>query len=224
MSNTTNTEFYYSQSEERFNYWSHGIAAAVSVVGLIFLIFRGIEVKDGWLFAGFIIFGLSLIGVFTASTLYHIAGTALWKRRFRLLDHAMIYVTIAGSYTPFLLGTFREHAWAVPVFILMWSLCIGGIVFKLIVRNRLRNIALIDLFMYIMMACVAVFFIKPIFALLPTWGVVFLLGGGVSYLAGTFFYANHRIPFNHAIWHVFVIGGAFFHYVSIYFFVLPPVA
>lgn len=212
----------YSRAEERLNYLSHGVAWLVSLLGFVYLIQGGMALEDGLLLVGFIIFGLCMIACFATSTIYHWVKSVPWKRRWRLIDHAAIYLMIAGSYTPFIMGNLREGL-GLGMLALIWILALGGISFKLLIRKNIDRYKYIDLLVYIFLGSIALFFIRPIVDSVAFGGIILLLVGGASYLVGTFFYNNDRIPYNHAIWHLFVIGGAASHYFSILYYVKPPI-
>ncbi len=211
----------YTRMEERLNYLTHGVAAIVSIFGLYYLIEGGVASKDGLLLTGFIIFGLCMLAVFIASTSYHWVKTTIWKRRLRVVDHAAIYLMIAGSYTPFIMGNLREGL-GLWMLVLVWGFALAGMIFKILIRHQMDKYKYLDLVIYIFIGSLAVFFIKPIIASVALGGIVLLLVGGASYLVGTYFYSNDNIPYNHAIWHLFVIGGAAAHYFSILFYVKAP--
>ncbi len=212
----------YSILEERWNYGTHGLGALLSSFGLYFLVERAQTFNDEWIFMGMIVFGVSLIFMFLASTVYHFVQKENLKKQLRLLDHTAIYLLIAGSYTPFALGNLRD-GFGVFIFILMWVLVIIGIVFKFSLRNKINSFRKLDVCLYTSMGCVAVLFLKPIINSMALNGFYWILVGGLFYICGTFFYLKKNIPFNHAIWHLFVMGGAFCHYFAVLFHTNLPV-
>ena len=212
---------FYSEEEENLNFWTHLFGTIVSIIGVFFLVKKVIPYNDGWFILGATVFGVSMICTFLASTLYHGVRKAPLKKAFRLIDHAAIYLLIAGTYTPFALGNLRD-GWGFIIFILIWTFAISGIIFKISIRNYLEKFKNVDLFLYIAMGCFVIFFIKPTIEAVEVSGMVLLAIGGAFYLIGAAFYATKRIPYNHAIWHLFVIAGAACHYFSIFYFALPP--
>ncbi|MCL4112010.1 UNVERIFIED_CONTAM: hypothetical protein GTU68_038826 [Idotea baltica] len=212
----------YSVLEERWNYGTHGIGAVLSAIGLCFLVQRGISLADNWVLIGMTVFGISMILMFTASTIYHWVSRVELKKQLRLLDHTAIYLLIAGSYTPFALGNLR-NGYGIGIFILMWSLVLLGIAFKFSLRKKINSFRKLDVLLYTSMGCVALLFIKPIINSMPINGFYWLLGGGLFYISGTFFYLKKSIPFNHAIWHGFVMGGTFCHFLAVLCYVNSPI-
>lgn len=211
----------YSSFEERLHYLTHGIGAIVSVIGFIVLIYYALEYQDTGVMAGFIVFGLCMIAVFTFSTIYHWVEHKEWKKTLRVLDHIAIFLMIAGTYTPYLLGNLREN-WGIPLLIVVWSLAIGGMIFKWVIRHQLQKYEAYSIAFYAGLGMMILFFIQPVVETVDFWGVFLLMLGGAFYLIGIVFYANNRIPYNHAIWHLFVIAGAASHYFSILYYVRPP--
>ncbi len=213
---------FYSEEEENLNFWTHLFGTIVSVVGVFFLVKKVMHYDDGWFILGAWVFGLSMVITFLASTLYHGVRNIPLKKAFRLMDHAAIYLLIAGTYTPFALGNLR-NGWGFIIFALIWGLAISGIIFKISIRNYLYKFRHLDLFLYIALGCFVIFFIKPTIEAVGFSGMTLLAIGGAFYLVGAAFYATKRIPYNHAIWHLFVIAGAACHYFSIFYFAQPPV-
>ncbi|MGB1243673.1 MAG: PAQR family membrane homeostasis protein TrhA [Chitinophagales bacterium] len=211
----------YSSFEERLHYLTHGIGAIVSVIGFIVLIYYALEYQDTGVMAGFIVFGLCMIVVFTFSAIYHWVEHKEWKKTLRVLDHIAIFLMIAGTYTPYLLGNLREN-WGIPLLIVVWSLAIGGMIFKWVIRHQLQKYEAYSIAFYAGLGMMILFFIQPVVETVDFWGVFLLMLGGAFYLIGIVFYANNRIPYNHAIWHLFVIAGAASHYFSILYYVRPP--
>ncbi|MFK7908657.1 MAG: hemolysin III family protein [Chitinophagales bacterium] len=211
----------YSSIEECLNYWTHGIGAVISIIGFIVLIYYALEYQDAGVMAGFVVFGLCMIAVFTSSTMYHWVEHIEWKKTLRIFDHLAIFLMIAGTYTPYLLGNMRE-GWGIPLLIIVWSLAIGGMIFKWLTRYQLQKYEVYSIAFYAGLGLMILFFIQPVVETVDFWGVFLLALGGVFYLVGIVFYANNRIPYNHAIWHLFVIAGAASHYFSILYYVRPP--
>lgn len=207
----------YHEKEEKLNVLTHAFGFVLSIVGLVLLVLRANEYGTSKHIISFSIFGATLILLYAASTLYHNAKNTRARHYLNILDHAAIYVLIAGTYTPFALITLSTaNGW--PLFLVIWGLALCGIVLKIFFIGRFNALSTI---MYVAMGWLVVFQIKPLITILPSWGLVWLLAGGISYTLGAIFFSIKRIPYNHAIFHVFVLGGSFFHFISIFFFVLP---
>lgn len=207
----------YEPLEEKLNVLSHGFGFVLSILGLVLLILRADELGETVHLVSFSIFGASMILLYAASTLYHSATTKNWRNRLNILDHASIYVLIAGTYTPFALVTLQGWVgWT--IFGVVWGIALTGIILKLFYAGRYQTISTI---MYVVMGWIIVFAIKPLYQNLSTEGLWLLIGGGISYTIGAVLFSLDRIRFNHAIFHVFVLLGSFCHYLSIYFYVLP---
>ncbi|MGB3634868.1 MAG: hemolysin III family protein [Rubrobacteraceae bacterium] len=206
----------YTPTEEIANGVTHGVGLGASLAGAALLIVLTALNGDGWQIASSIVYGIALITLYTASTLYHSFQGDRVKRALRVFDHCSIYLLIAGSYTPFALVSLRG-GWGWTLFGLVWGLAVAGIVFKVFFTGRLNALST---GVYVLMGWLAVVAAKPIVEALPTGAIWLLLAGGVIYTAGTIFYHNRRVPYSHAIWHLFVIGGSVFHYLAISNYVL----
>jgi hemolysin III len=209
---------FYTPKEEIANSVTHGIGAALSAVGLILLVTLAALYGDGWRVVSFTIFGLSLLLLYSASTLYHSVRNPMWKRRLRVLDHASIYLLIAGSYTPFLLVHMRETAVGWPMLVIVWSMAFLGIGFKTLFTGRFEIVATAA---YVVMGWLAVFGYREMMSAVPPGGVTLIFAGGITYTLGVIFYAWQKLPYNHAIWHLFVLGGSLFHFFAVLFYTLP---
>ncbi len=208
---------YYPPLEEKLNILSHALGTVLSVFALIFLVIHAVRDGNVWHIVSFSIFGVSLILLFLASTCYHSSKDPRLRQRLRVVDHASIYLLIAGSYTPFTLVTLSGFiGWL--VFGLAWGMALVGITLKLFFTGRFQ---ILSTAMYVLMGWMIVFFIKPLVANLPEGGVFWLVVGGVAYTVGAVLYAIKRLRFNHAIFHLMVLLGAASHFISVYFFVLP---
>jgi hemolysin III len=190
---------------------THGIGVGLSIAGLVFLVIRGVKLGSGWHLAGFLVFGISLLLLYLASTIYHSFANKPWKGVLQRLDHAMIYFLIAGTYTPFLLANSRTNlGWI--VFGIVWGLSIVGLILKLGFSNKFEKPTV---WLYLLMGWAGmVVFLQPGLQL-GTLAVVFLLIGGAFYSLGVIFYRWKKLPYGHAIWHLFVLGGSIFHYFSV---------
>ena len=205
----------YSPAEERLNTLSHGAGCLLALAGLVALVMRAqgtVEVACA------VVYGLSMVLLFLASTLYHGARRPEMKKWLKTLDHSAIYLLIAGSYTPFLLITLKDSV-GVPMTLVIWSLAAAGVGFKLLAGQRFPKISLTT---YLLMGWLALVIIYPLYVALPGEALWLLAGGGLLYTIGAVFYAMKGVPYSHAIWHVFVLGGAAMHFASIYGYVLKP--
>lgn len=211
-----NSKKRYSFAEEVFNSVSHGIGAGLGIAGLVIMIVYAAYTGDAWKIVSTTIFGASLIFMYTSSTLYH----ALVGRKrvfFNKMDHSAIYVLIAGTYTPFMLVTLRGP-WGWSIFGAIWALAIAGILFKMFwYTKKLRTLSAV---IYLIMGWLVVIALKPLIAKLPIGGLIWLVAGGLSYSIGIIFYLVKKIPFGHGIWHLFVLGGSFCHYLSVLLYVI----
>ena len=208
---------YYSPIEEKINIISHGIGLILSIVALVLLVTHANLHGDVWHVVSFSIFGASLIILYAASTFYHSAKKPRLRKRMKIIDHASIYVLIAGSYTPFTLVTLNSTiGWV--IFGTSWGLALTGIILKLFFTGKYN---LISTIMYILMGWIIILAIKPLMNNLPLEGLLLLFAGGISYTIGAIIYSIRKIKFNHAIFHIFVLMGSFCHFISVFYYVLP---
>lgn len=203
--------------EELANSITHAIGMALSLAGLVILVVYASIQGDAWKIVSFSIYGASLLVLYTASTLYHSFTSARAKHYLKIFDHAAIYFLIAGTYTPFLLVLLRED-WGWTIFVIIWLLAIAGIIFKLFFVHRFQIISTI---IYLLMGWLILFAFRPLIAHVPQGGLYWMLAGGLSYSFGVIFYLWKRIPYHHAIWHLFVLGGSICHFFAVLFYVLP---
>lgn len=208
---------YYSPIEEKINIISHTIGFILSIVALVLLVTHANLHGTVWHVVSFSIFGASLILLYAASTFYHSTKKPALRKRLRIVDHASIYVLIAGSYTPFTLVTLKSPTGWV-IFGISWGLALTGIILKLFFTGKYH---LISTLMYIFTGWVIVFALKPLINNLSLDGLLWLFAGGMAYTMGAILYKIEKIKFNHAIFHVFVLIGSFSHFVSVFFYVLP---
>ncbi len=213
----------YSKNEELANTLSHGLGALLSIAALILLLTYSVSNanvsysinNDIMRIISFSVYGGSLLSLFLASTFYHGVTNERAKQVFKLLDHCAIYLLIAGTYTPLLLismqGTLGYSLMAV-----IWGIAIGGIFFKVKLGHKYKKISLAT---YIGMGFISFTILGELYKVLPDNAVTLLAVGGLVYLLGVFFYVQKKIPFNHAIWHLFVLGGATCHFFMIYWYV-----
>jgi hemolysin III len=208
---------YYSSIEEKINILSHAIGFILSMVALVLLVRHAVLHGDVWHIVSFSIFGSSLIILYAASTFYHSTKRPELRNRLKIIDHASIYVLIAGTYTPFTLVTLKGPiGWV--IFGTSWGLALTGIILKLFFTGRYN---LVSTIMYVLMGWIIVFAMKPLINNLPVEGLRWLVAGGISYTVGAILYSIKKIKFNHGIFHVFVLTGSFCHFMSVFFYVLP---
>ncbi|HYH87167.1 MAG TPA: hemolysin III family protein [Pyrinomonadaceae bacterium] len=203
--------------EEIANCVTHGIGLALSVVGMVALVLLA------WLYGGTLhvvsssVYGASLVTLYLASTLYHGARSPRAKHVFQVVDHCCIYLLIAGTYTPFTLVTLRG-GWGWTLFGLVWVLSLAGIIFRIIFGTRYKPVTVVS---YVLLGWLCVIAVKPILATVPLGALAWIAAGGLAYTSGVVFFAAHRIPHNHAIWHVFVLAGSICHFIAVALYVIP---
>ncbi|MEM9334892.1 MAG: hemolysin III family protein [Pseudomonadota bacterium] len=210
----------YTVKEELFHALSHATGVVLSAFGLSWMLYISIAASDPWRIAASIVYGISLLLLFLASTVYHALHQSRHKHIYKLLDHCAIYLMIAGTYTPFLLVTMRtETGWW--LFAAIWSLAAFGIVSKIWLRHRFPKLAMAS---YIIMGWLVVVAGPELFDALGSQGFAWLLAGGIAYTVGAVFYGFNSIRLNHAIWHVFVLIGGVCHFMAVALHVLPVTA
>ena len=197
--------------EEIANSVSHGIALLAAVVSLPILIASTVRQGDLSEIVGASIFAGAVVFLYFVSTLYHALPVSRVKRMFRLLDHNAIYLLIAGTYTPFTLGVLRG-VWGWTLFGLVWGMALVGVVLKMTTGHRYERLSLA---LYLLMGWIAVIAIKPIWLLLPAWGVTWLVAGGVAYTVGVLFYLAGGLRYHHLVWHLFVVAGTTCHFIAV---------
>ncbi|WP_122047424.1 PAQR family membrane homeostasis protein TrhA [Vibrio atlanticus] len=208
----------YSDIEERANAITHGLGVVLGVVGLILLLIRAFDYQADMLtVASMAVYGSSIILLFLASTLYHSITTEKTKRLLKTLDHCAIYLLIAGSYTPFLLVGLRTPL-AMGLMAVIWGIALVGIIMKIAFVYRFKRLSL---FIYLAMGWLSLIVVYQLAMNIDIGGLVLLAVGGVIYSLGVIFYVAKRIPYNHAIWHLFVLAGCACHFFAIYLFVTP---
>jgi len=207
----------YTLTEELMHAISHGAGAILSIAGLSWMLYLSIGTSDPWRIVASCVYGASLIALFLASTLYHAWPTSPRKSLFKLLDHCAIYLLIAGTYTPFVLVAMRTGTgwW---LFGTIWSLATAGILTKLWLRHRYPGLSLAS---YLVMGWLIVIAAPQVADAVGANGMAWVIAGGVSYTVGALFYAAKRLPYNHAIWHLFVLAGGVCHFVAVAWYVLP---
>ena len=207
----------YALNEERANVISHFIGLILSVLALIILMVKAINFGQTIQVVSAIIYGVSLIVLYTASTLYHNSVKEKLRKRLNVFDHASIFVLIAGSYTPYLLIALK-NTFGFQFFIFIWIVAIIGVVLKLFFFGKYEILSTI---MYVAMGWVVVFILKSLMANISIYGIYWLWIGGIFYTIGAVIYSINKIKMNHAIFHIFVLLGSISHFISIYFYVFP---
>lgn len=205
----------YSEKEERLNILTHAFGLLLSVVGLPYLIIKSTDFSGFWKPASLIIYGISMIILYAASTFYHAAKEAKLRRKLNIFDHAAIYILIAGTYTPFTIIVLEGTiGWV--IFGLTWFFALVGIILKLFYTGKFDKLSTI---MYVLMGWQIVFAIRPLMERFSSEGLKLLILGGVFYTLGAILYSIKRLPFNHAIFHIFVILGSASHFLCIFYYV-----
>jgi hemolysin III len=207
----------YSVGEEIAHSVTHGIGALLSIAGLVIMVTLSATYGNAWDIVSSSIYGFTLILLYSTSTLYHAITKPDIKDVLRKIDHAVIYLLIAGTYTPFTLISLRG-AWGWSLFGIVWSIAIAGMVMELLMKQRIRWISVS---LYLGLGWAIVIATKPLMASVATGGLSLLLLGGLAYTFGVIFYAWKRLAYHHAIWHVFVMAGSALHYFAILFYVIP---
>ena len=204
--------------EELANSITHGIGLALSMGGFVVLLVLAAVRGTAWQIVGCAIYGTTLVCVYTASTLYHGIPLSHFRRILRILDHSAIYLLIAGTYTPFLLVNLRG-AWGWSLLGVVWALAMAGIVFKVWFVDRFQILSTV---IYIAMGWLALIAVKPLIRAVPIAGIIWLVAGGLLYTIGVLFFACKRVPYHHAIWHIFVMAGSICHFLAVWYSVVPP--
>ena len=200
--------------QEILNTISHGMGIVLGIVGLIFLLVKN---NNSSIYSTLSIwtFGLSLIILYTSSTIYHFFVNENWKKKARVLDHMSIFLLIAGTYTPICLITLEKSSgWT--LFTIVWTIAALGIIMKIFLTGKVDKLSLL---LYLVMGWLLVFDIKNIANSMTSQALLFLVLGGVLYTLGTIFYARDKMPYAHFIWHLFVLGGSTSHYAMVYYII-----
>ena len=205
--------------EELANALTHGLGATAALAGGAILVTLAALHGDAWQLSASIVFGISLLALYVASTLYHSIHHPVVKGRLKVFDHCAIYVLIAGTYTPFtLIGLRGPVGWW--LFAMIWTLALAGVVFKLFYTGRFKKLSTL---IYLAMGWLILVAAKPLFVALDAWTLGWLIAGGLSYTLGTVFYHRPSLRYSHAIWHLFVLGGSVCHYIAVYAQIRTPV-
>ncbi|MEE4271331.1 MAG: hemolysin III family protein [Thermoanaerobaculales bacterium] len=207
----------YSAGEEFANSLTHGIGALLALGGMVVLVVMAALHGDVWHVVSCSVYGAAMIVLYSASTLYHAISAPRLKAAFQVVDHAAIFLLIAGTYTPFTLVSLRGP-WGWSLFGTVWGLAVAGIILEVGFPGRWKALSMV---LYVAMGWVVVVATKPLLSVLPGGGLLLLLLGGLAYTGGIVFYAWKRLPYGHAVWHVFVVAGTAFHFFAVLFFVIP---
>lgn len=206
----------YSVGEEVANSISHGLGCLFGIAGLVLLLVRAVGDNAGAMtITSYSLYGGSMILLFLASTLYHAIPSVKAKPWLKKLDHCAIYLLIAGTYTPFLLVGLKSPL-AYGLMVVIWVLAVAGIIFKLTIAHRFKILSLVT---YLLMGWLSLIVVYQLATQLSAASIWLLAAGGIVYSLGVIFYVSRRIPYNHAIWHAFVLGGSICHFCAIYFYV-----
>ena len=203
--------------EELANTITHGFGFLLSVIGFAVLVILAGVRGDPLSITGCVVYGLSLVLLYAASTMYHSTTSIRLKKKLQIADHCGIYLLIAGSYTPFGL-IIANAAFGRNLLIVIWAFAIFGILAKLIMRDRWPAVSVVS---YLVMGWIGVIAIQPLFAALGSTAIALVVAGGVAYSLGVIFFAWNRIPHNHAIFHVFILAGSILHYIAVVMYVVP---
>ncbi|HEY3317015.1 MAG TPA: hemolysin III family protein [Coriobacteriia bacterium] len=207
----------YSLGEEIANAITHGLGVLASIVALVVLVAVSAIYGNIWHVISVSVYGATLVLLYTASTLYHSLSSTRARHVFKVIDHASIYLLIAGTYTPFTLVTLRGP-WGWSLFVIVWVLAVAGVSLEAFWVYRPRWVSGV---VYLAMGWLVVVAIRPLLAALPAHGWQLLLAGGLAYTLGVVFYVLKRVPYMHMVWHLFVLAGSALHFFSVLLFVLP---
>ena len=212
----------YTLGEEIFNAITHGVGDLIAIAALVLLIVFAAVYGDGWCLASGIVYGITLVILYTMSTLYHAITPERAKRVFRIFDHCSIFLLIAGTYTPYSLVTLREvdfHGISLGwlIFGVIWGLAVVGIVFAAL----RKSVKWVEVPLYVLMGWMIILSIKDLVANLAFGGVILLVAGGIVYTIGVVFFILHKYRYMHSIWHIFVLAGSILHFLSVLLYVFP---
>jgi len=210
---------YYSRLEEHLHSLSHGLGALLALLGSYILFMHTLD-GDNWQRLAALLYGCSLVLLYSSSSLYHFFENPQLKFRLRQLDHAAIFILIAGTYTPFTLVSLRGH-WGIPLFSLVWAIAIAGVLLECLSGMKYKKLSLA---LYLGLGWIVIIAIKPMLEQLAPGALLLLLAGGLSYSFGVIFYVWRSLYLHHFIWHLFVLGGSVLHFLAVYWYVLPAPA
>ena len=206
----------FSAAEELAHSLTHGAGLLLGIAALVLMIVFAAQRGSAIHVVSFTVYGVTLVVLYASSTFYHALPSGRGKRVFGILDHAAIFLLIAGTYTPFALVTL-DGGWGWSLFAVIWALAIGGVVLEAVSRGRVRRVQLL---LYLVMGWGIVGAARPLLKELAPAGLVLLLAGGLAYTLGVVFFLWRR-PFHHAVWHIFVLGGSICHFFAVFLYVIP---
>ena len=209
----------YTLGEEIFHSISHGIGVGLSVAGLTLLLVLAVLYGDPAQIISFTIYGITLIVLYLASTLYHSFQDPRVKQVFKRIDHASIYLLIAGTYTPFLVVAI-QGVWGWALLVIIWGLALLGISFKTFFIHRFKTLSVLT---YILMGWLCVVALNEMIANIPAGGLIWLAAGGIFYTVGVVFYVMKNVPYTHAVWHLFVLAGSICQFFAVLLYLAPAV-
>ncbi|MDO4618231.1 MAG: hemolysin III family protein [Clostridia bacterium] len=216
MENKEKRSVMYTVGEEIFNSVSHGVGILLSIAALVLLVVFAVIYSDGLGLFGALFYGISLILLYTMSTVYHIVRNKTAKKVLRVFDHCSIFILIAGTYTPYLMGPLRgKLGWI--IFGIIWGATVLGIILNAINLEKFR---IFSTTLYVLMGWGIVLSIKPLSESLAPGGLWLLVAGGLVYTVGIIFYTMKKYRYMHSVWHLFVLAGSVCHYLSILLFIL----
>ena len=207
----------YSTAEEIANSITHGVGLLLAIAGLATLVAFAVLRGTAWHIVGCSIFGATLVLSYLTSTLYHSIPSARAKSILRIFDHCAIFLLIAGTYTPLMLVNLRGP-WGWSILGVVWGIATLGIIFKV---TMLRKWTVVSVVLYVAMGWVVVVATKPLLSAVAPAGLLLLLLGGLAYTGGVIFYGLRRMPYHHAVWHLFVLAGSVLHFFAVLFYVIP---
>lgn len=208
---------FYTKGEEIANAVTHGVGAILSIVGSVFLILKSLKTSSNYAITGVWVYCIALIVLYLGSTLYHSIPGKLVKRILRILDHSSIYLLIAGTYTPIILILMNSDKKSMQILLALWIIAFLGIIFKIFWIDKFSILSTI---LYILMGWIIVLNVKVVLLLVPMKILIYIVAGGLAYTIGCIFYALDKMPYNHFIWHLFVIAGSVLHYIAIFLGIL----
>lgn len=209
--------FYYTEAEEQANRWTHAVGTVLAAAGAAALINLALQQGERTRVVSVSIYAAATLIFYSISTTYHSVRKPRLRYLFRILDHAGVYLMIAGTYTPFAMITLRG-SWGLWLLIMVWGLAAVGSFMKVFTTHRLPYVGPM---LYLGMGWLVLLVIKPLAAALAVNGLLLLFAGGAAYTVGVAFYLWDRLPYNHAIWHLFVLAGSALHFAAIFYYVTP---
>jgi hemolysin III len=207
----------FSTGEEIAHAITHGLGVLGSVAALVLMVVKAADRGGAQLITGVSIFGAALVLLYLSSTLYHALIPPRAKRVFELLDYAMIYVLIAGTYTPFTLSVLGG-GWGWSIFGVAWGFAVLGIIYEVVLKRPSKRLSLL---MYLLMGWLMIIAVKPLTAAMEPQALLLVAAGGLFYTGGAVFYAWRGFPYHHMVWHLCVVLGSFMHFLCVYFHVIP---